>query len=79
MACQSSPPPPPPPPRQPPPGLPGAVMGSEDCLHLAVHTPQLPSTSHKPRLPVMVYIHGGTFVSGGYMGAGPKTFNTFCT
>ena len=124
-ACQSS--SPPPPPRQPPPGLPGAVMGSEDCLHLAVHTPQLPSTSHKPRLPVMVtfltitfnidvnlhiidnpcllwwgtftilntmnfeidflclsnmwqvYIHGGTFVMGGYMGAGPKTFNTFCT
>merc|ERR1712110_1284457 len=52
-------------------GLPGAVLGSEDCLHLAVHTPELPSASHNPRLPVMVYIHGGSFMLGGYIGAGP--------
>merc|ERR1712212_597437 len=52
-------------------GLPGAVLGSEDCLHLAVHTPELPSASHNPRLPVMVYIHGGSFMLGGYVGAGP--------
>merc|ERR550539_1292285 len=51
-------------------GLPGAVLGSEDCLHLAVHTPELPSASHNPKLPVMVYIHGGSFMLGGYVGAG---------
>ena len=33
---------------------PGAVIGSEDCLHLAVHTPELPSADHNPKLPVMV-------------------------
>ena len=35
-------------------GLPGAVIGTEDCLHLAVHTPELPSGDHNPKLPVMV-------------------------
>ena len=35
-------------------GLPGAVLGSEDCLHLAVHTPVLPSADNDPELPVMV-------------------------
>ena len=35
-------------------GLPGAVLGSEDCLHLAVHTPVLPSANSNPKLPVMV-------------------------
>merc|ERR1719220_2686225 len=53
-------------------GLPGAVIGSEDCLHLAVHTPELPSADHNPKLPVMVYIHGGSFMLGGYIGAGPR-------
>jgi len=54
-------------------GLPtGPVMGSEDCLHLAVFTPQLPEQEKSnPRLPVMVYIHGGSFMLGGYIGAGP--------
>merc|ERR1712179_894558 len=54
-------------------GLPtGPVMGSEDCLHLAVFTPQLPEQGNSnPRLPVMVYIHGGSFMLGGYIGAGP--------
>jgi len=51
-------------------GLPGAVLGSEDCLHLAVFTPQLPTASVDPELPVMVYIHGGAFMLGGYIGAG---------
>ena len=79
-------------------GLPGAVIGTEDCLHLAVHTPELPSADHNPKLPVMVtfdnlpdhemlklteirrsvvfvqkvYIHGGSFMLGGYIGAGPR-------
>lgn len=53
-------------------GLPGAVIGSEDCLHLAVFTPELPSAENmNPNLPVMVYIHGGSFMLGGYIGAGP--------
>ena len=44
-------------------GMPsGPVMGSEDCLHLAVHTPQLPSATHKPRLPVMVTFLTLTFI-----------------
>jgi len=50
--------------------LPGDVLGEEDCLHLAVFTPQLPSASADPQLPVMVYIHGGSFMLGGYIGAG---------
>jgi len=49
----------------------GPMLGSEDCLHLAVFTPQLPDAEHNPRLPVMVYIHGGSFMLGGYIGAGP--------
>ena len=49
----------------------GPMLGSEDCLHLAVFTPQLPEADHDPRLPVMVYIHGGSFMLGGYIGAGP--------
>jgi len=49
----------------------GPVIGSEDCLHLAVWTPELPSAENNPKLPVMVYIHGGSFMLGGYIGAGP--------
>eukprot|EP00092_Neocalanus_flemingeri_P041060 GFUD01044710.1.p1 GENE.GFUD01044710.1~~GFUD01044710.1.p1 ORF type:complete len:619 (+),score=153.32 GFUD01044710.1:28-1857(+) len=53
-------------------GLPtGPTIGTEDCLHLAVFTPELPSASSNPKLPVMVYIHGGSFMLGGYIGAGP--------
>nr|AWW17119.1 carboxylesterase E4 [Subpsaltria yangi] len=39
---------------------------SEDCLFVNVYTPQLPfpgNTNH-PKLPVMVFIHGGAFLSG---------------
>jgi len=50
-----------------------AMMGSEDCLHLAVFTPELPSAQHgNPKLPVMFFIHGGGFMQGGYIGSGPK-------
>ncbi|KAJ8881685.1 hypothetical protein PR048_018171 [Dryococelus australis] len=39
--------------------------GSEDCLFVNVFTPQLPTgRSEDSLLPVMVYIHGGAFVSG---------------
>merc|ERR1719309_1904150 len=47
------------------------MMGTEDCLHLAVFTPELPTADKNPHLPVMVYIHGGSFMLGGYIGAGP--------
>ena len=47
------------------------MIGSEDCLHLAIHTPILPSASDNPKLPVMVYLHGGAFMLGGYVAAGP--------
>ncbi|KAF8929672.1 hypothetical protein BGZ47_000935 [Haplosporangium gracile] len=43
---------------------------SEDCLHLNVFTPSLPSKQGgKKGLPVMVYIHGGSFTS--YSGSAP--------
>jgi len=52
-------------------GLPtGPTLGTEDCLHLAVFTPELPTANSNPKLPVMVYIHGGSFMLGGYIGAG---------
>ncbi|MFJ3798999.1 carboxylesterase/lipase family protein [Streptomyces sp. NPDC090088] len=38
----------------------GSVLGSEDCLYLNVTTPRTVSR----KLPVMVYIPGGAFVSG---------------
>jgi len=50
----------------------GPMIGSEDCLRLAVYTPQLPAGNSNPKLPVMVYIHGGSFMLGSYIGAGPK-------
>lgn len=38
--------------------------GEEDCLYLNIHTPKLPNENQTNLLPVMVYIHGGGFVSG---------------
>ncbi|PNF42088.1 Esterase FE4 [Cryptotermes secundus] len=38
--------------------------GDEDCLFLNVYTPQLPSGDDGPLKAVMVYIHGGGFISG---------------
>lgn len=37
--------------------------GSEDCLNLNVYTPYLPGEHTEP-LPVMMFIHGGAFISG---------------
>ncbi|XP_055858595.1 juvenile hormone esterase-like [Episyrphus balteatus] len=39
----------------------GKYLGSEDCLFLNVYTPKIDSNGI---LPVMVYIHGGAFVTG---------------
>ncbi|XP_013183727.2 carboxylic ester hydrolase [Amyelois transitella] len=40
--------------------------GDEDCLFLNVYTPALPDklTGYNPKLPVMVWIHGGAFAVG---------------
>ncbi len=38
----------------------GGPEGSEDCLYLNIYTPNPAGT----RLPVMVWIHGGTFITG---------------
>ncbi|KAG5513761.1 hypothetical protein PMAC_000799 [Pneumocystis sp. 'macacae'] len=39
---------------------------NEDCLYLNIYTPYVPGNgdSTDPRLPVMVWIHGGSFVRG---------------
>ncbi|KAF8976383.1 hypothetical protein BGZ46_008314 [Entomortierella lignicola] len=44
---------------------------NEDCLHLNVYTPSL-KDSGQAGLPVMVYIHGGSFVTGS---GGDATFD----
>ncbi|KAH8343945.1 hypothetical protein KR084_002205 [Drosophila pseudotakahashii] len=41
----------------------GKVIGSEDCLYLNVYTKHFDES--KPPLPVMVYIYGGGFRTGG--------------
>jgi len=41
-------------------------LGSEDCLYLNVYTPSQRKNSHKHHgLPVMIWIHGGSLVTGG--------------
>jgi carboxylesterase type B len=49
------------------------VYGREDCLYLNVYTPKLPTrSSTHPKLPVIVYIHGGAFLFGGGSDLGPS-------
>ncbi|XP_037069411.1 venom carboxylesterase-6-like [Pollicipes pollicipes] len=40
------------------------MEGQEDCLFVNVYSPRLPAGDGEPRLPVMVWIHGGAFISG---------------
>ncbi|XP_037080612.1 cocaine esterase-like [Pollicipes pollicipes] len=42
----------------------GALEGDENCLFVNVYTPSLPAEGEHPELPVMVWIHGGGFVTG---------------
>lgn len=45
----------------------GIISGREDCLHLSVYTPLLPEhlgEDQQKGLPVMVFIHGGAYMSG---------------
>ncbi|XP_049862978.1 venom carboxylesterase-6-like [Schistocerca gregaria] len=42
----------------------GSVTGSEDCLFLNLFTPQISVQEHESKLPVMVWIHGGSWSSG---------------
>lgn len=49
---------------------PGTVKGQEDCLTLNVYTPA--GATPQSQLPVMAWIHGGSFIAGsssGYSGA----------
>ena len=52
-----------------------SYVGSEDCLHLDVYTPSLPSTAGLPSgtalhsavdgaRPVIVFLHGGSLIEG---------------
>lgn len=41
-----------------------SYKGEEDCLFLNVYTKYLPNKNSHPRLPVMVWIHGGGFTFG---------------
>nr|ALT10384.1 juvenile hormone esterase-like protein 2 [Portunus trituberculatus] len=44
---------------------PEEIPGSENCLFLNVFTPVVSSVPEKAKLPVMVWMHGGAFYSGG--------------
>ncbi|CAH1394618.1 unnamed protein product [Nezara viridula] len=50
------------------------LHGSEDCLYINVYTPKLPDgkTTNPELLDVLVYIHGGAFVSGSSEHHGPS-------
>lgn len=44
---------------------------NEDCLFLDVYTPGRLGSSHASKLPVVVWIHGGGYISGGILGFTP--------
>ncbi|WP_121808047.1 carboxylesterase/lipase family protein [Mucilaginibacter kameinonensis] len=52
-------------------GGPGGLKGSEDCLSLNVYTP---TTSKEAKLPVLVWVHGGSLTGGSGMGMNGHAF-----
>ena len=42
----------------------GVASNTEDCLYLNVFAPDKPQAANAPKLPVMVWIHGGALVVG---------------
>ncbi|KAI4462857.1 carboxylesterase [Holotrichia oblita] len=56
---------------------PDLIFGQEDCLYLNVFIPELPSLNSTKK-PVMIYIHGGGFMTGDSTGtiAGPAFLMT---
>ncbi|XP_066974676.1 juvenile hormone esterase-like [Macrobrachium rosenbergii] len=40
------------------------IGGREDCLHLSIYTPVFPETPVTRTLPVMVWFHGGAYMTG---------------
>ncbi len=51
-----------------PPGSPPTSTGAEDCLSLDIHVPRSPEGP----LPVLVFLHGGAFTSGGGASYDPR-------
>lgn len=53
---------------------PGGLVGEEDCLLLNIYTPAGVSGDLADRLPVMVWIHGGSLLTGSnmYSSYGPQ-------
>lgn len=48
---------------------PNSLIGHEDCLYLNVYSPNL---NPKNKLPVLAYMHGGSFLYGSSMEYGPR-------
>ncbi|KAK9886892.1 hypothetical protein WA026_019149 [Henosepilachna vigintioctopunctata] len=53
-----------------------SLEGSEDCLNLNVYTRELPDTKNSTLKPVMVFIHGGAWVTGTTRMYGPEILMT---
>ncbi|KAG0660613.1 hypothetical protein C6P46_004476 [Rhodotorula mucilaginosa] len=53
----------------------GATIGSEDCLYMTIYTPEGARPPHGyPKLPVLVWVHGGSFTAGGTAVLDPTAF-----
>ncbi|GEM07580.1 carboxylesterase [Rhodotorula toruloides] len=50
----------------------GQVIGSEDCLYVTIYTPSTATPSSK--LPVLAWVHGGSFLTGGTADLDPSAF-----
>ncbi|XP_027238198.2 cocaine esterase isoform X1 [Penaeus vannamei] len=50
----------------------GIVAGVEDCLNLYVYTPKMPAEGQNISMPVVVWLHSGSFVVGGAANIDPS-------